>query len=108
MIAGWTLYDRLGDTSLDEEFEAEAFTIGVAAINQHPQYDSLTLQNDIAVLELTEAVSLTDHPNIKPVCLPEAGAQFPGEAVVSGWGTEASGGEISLNIISDCNKMSLS
>ena len=71
-----TVSVRVGDTSLDEEFEAEAFTIGVAAIKQHPQYNSRTLQNDISVLELTEAVSLTQYPNIKPVCLPEAGAVF--------------------------------
>ena len=93
-----SLFVRLGDTSLDEEFEAEAFTVGVAAIKQHPQYDSSTLQNDISVLELTEAVSLTDYPNIKPVCLPEAGALFPGEAVVSGWGTTSSGGSLSSTL----------
>ena len=85
---------RVGDTSLDEEFEAPAFTIGVAAIKQHPQYNGGTLQNDISVLELTEAVSLTQYPNIKPVCLPAAGALFPGEAVVSGWGTTSSGGQL--------------
>ena len=78
---------RVGDTSLDEDSEADAFTIGVAAIKQHPQYNSVTTQNDISVLELTEAVSLTDYPNIKPVCLPAAGALFPGEAIVTGWGT---------------------
>ena len=89
-----SLFVRLGDTSLDEEFEAEAFTVGVAAIKQHSQYDSSTLQNDISVLELVEAVSLTDYPNIKPVCLPEAAAQFPGEAVVSGWGTVSYGGHL--------------
>ena len=80
----------MGDTSLDEEFEATAFTIGVKAIKQHPDYRIVT--NDISILELTEAVSLTDFPNIKPVCLPEPGAKFPGEAIVSGWGTETSGG----------------
>ena len=86
----WTLVIRVGDTSLDEEFEATAFTIGVKAIKQHPDYRIVT--NDISILELAEAVSLTDFPNIKPVCLPEPGAQFPGEAIVSGWGTETSGG----------------
>ena len=89
-----TLTARVGDTSLDEEFEATAFTIGVAAIKQHPQYNGQTVQNDISVLELSEAVSLTEYPNIKPVCLPEAGALFPGEAIVSGWGTTSSGGHL--------------
>merc|ERR1712083_432911 len=68
------------------------------------------MQNDISVLELTEAVSLTQYPNIKPVCLPEAGALFPGEAVVSGWGTMASGGtltaflnEVGVTVFADGN-----
>ena len=78
---------RVGDTTLDEEFEATSFTIEVANIKQHPDYESDSqIKNDIAVLELTEPVSLTEYPNIKPICLPEAGALFPGEAIMSGWG----------------------
>ena len=77
---------RIGDTSLDEEFEATSFTVKVASIKQHPNFDSETSQNDIAILELAESVSLTDYPNIKPICLPEAGALFEGEAIMSGWG----------------------
>ena len=82
---------RVGDTTLDEEFEATSFTIDVATIKQHPDFNYFTLTNDIAILELTEPVSLTAYPNIKPACLPEAGALFPGEAIVSGWGKVAQG-----------------
>ena len=85
------LFVRVGDTSLDTEFEATAMTIAVSAIKQHPQYDSSTTANDIAVLELASTVSLTDYPNIKPACLPSAGAKFPGDSLVSGWGTIGSG-----------------
>ena len=90
---------RVGDTSLDEEFEANSFTVDVASIKQHPDFDRSTLQNDIAVLELAEPMSLTEYPNIKPACLPEAGALFTGEAIVSGWGHVAleSHGTSSLN-----------
>ena len=77
---------RVGDTSLDEEFEATSFTVDIASIKQHPDFDSETFHNDIAVLELAESVSLTDYPNIKPICLPEASALFEGEAIMSGWG----------------------
>ena len=80
---------RVGDTSLDEEYEANSFTVDVATIKMHPDYSNSTGQNDIAVLELVEPVSLTEYPNIKPACLPEAGALFPGEAIVTGWGTDA-------------------
>ena len=94
---------RVGDTSLDEEFEATSFTIGVANIKQHPGYNQdydyqgynyddwtyyydVTNENNIAVLELSNPVSLSDYPNIKPACLPAAGAQFSGGATVTGWG----------------------
>ena len=77
---------RVGDTSLDEEFEATAFTVDIASIKEHPNYDEATFRFDLAVLELTEPVSLTEYPNIKPICLPESGALFPGEAIMAGWG----------------------
>ena len=84
---------RVGDTTLDEEFEATSFTVDVANIKKHPDYEYVFERNnnDIAILELAEPVSLTEYPNIKPACLPEAGALFPGEAIVTGWGTVASG-----------------
>ena len=66
---------RVGDTSLDEEFEATSFTVAVKTIKQHSQYNSGTLQNDISVLELDSEVDLYTHPNIKPACLPPRGFQ---------------------------------
>ena len=72
------LWVRVGDTSMDEEFEANSFTVEVSKKRQHPDYNSWTLENDIAVLELSWSLSLTEYPNIKPACLPEAGALFPG------------------------------
>ena len=89
---------RVGDTSLDEEFEAKSFTVAVARIKQHPDYDSSTFENDIAVLKLAKPVSLTEYPNIKPACLPEAGALFLGEAIVSGWGRIAEGSHITSSL----------
>ena len=80
-----SLYVQLGDTSLDTDFESVAFTVPVAAIKQHPDYDSSTTANDISVLELQTAISLTEYPNIKPACLPSQDAEFTGDAIVSGW-----------------------
>ena len=105
---------RIGDTTLAEEFEAMSFTYGVAAINNHPDYNSGTLQNDIAVIELSSSVPLDMYPHIKPACLPEPGATFPGQAVVSGWGTVGSGSylnswlhEVDVTVFSDgdCGSM---
>ena len=83
---------QIGDTSLDTYFEAASMTVAVSEIINHPNYDSSTLDNDISVLKLATPVSLDTFPNIKPACLPSAGATFPGPAIVSGWGTVESGG----------------
>ena len=103
---------RVGDTTLDEEFEALSFTYSVAAIKNHPDYGNL--QNDIAVIELSSEVPLDMYPHIKPACLPDAGALFPGDAIVSGWGTVGSGSylnswlhEVDVTVFSDgdCGSM---
>ena len=109
---------RLGDTSLDEEFEAQSFTIRVKRIKQHPNYDRLTGLHDIAVLELYFGAPESPegdkwvYPNIRPICLPEAGALFPGEAVVSGWGFDPNISHSYLNEVNvtvfadgDCGNM---
>ena len=105
---------RVGDTILDEEFEAMSFTYGAAAITYHPGYNSETIENDIAVVELDSEVPLDTYPHIKPACLPDAGALFPGEAIVSGWGTVGSGSylnswlhEVDVTVFSDgdCGSM---
>ena len=109
-MAADSLSVQVGDTSLDTSFEAMSFTIAVSAIKQHPDYDPSTTANDISVLELATPVSLTDYPNIKPACLPAEGAQFPGDAIVSGWGTVGSGSylnswlhEVNVTVFADGN-----
>jgi len=63
----------------------------VSDIVMHPSYDSDTLDNDIALLRLTEPVEF-DY-DIQPICLPHQGADFTGDtAQVTGWGTLSSGG----------------
>ena len=80
---------RLGDTNLDTEQEIGAYTVTVARITPHPQYNFPV--HDIAVVELASSISLTAFPNIKPACLPAAGALFTGPATVSGWGNVNTG-----------------
>ena len=101
---------QIGDTSLDSEYEATSMTVAVSKIIDHPSYDATTLNNDISVLKLATPVPLDTMPNIKPACLPSAGATFPGSAVVSGWGTINSGGllnswlhEVNITIFEDGN-----
>ena len=83
----------IGFTSLAVIDETTSFVLDVAAITDHPDYDSVTYENDISVLELQRPVDLTAHPNIKPICLPASGATYTGlSATVSGWGTLDAGG----------------
>ena len=51
----------------------------------HPNYNHLTLENDLALIELETDVDYDQH--IQPICLPEKGKDFVGaDGYVSGWG----------------------
>ena len=104
------IFVRLGETSLDTTYESYSKTIGVKKIIQHPAYDSSTFANDISILQLKKKISLKDYPNIKPACLPDKNARFPGDAIVSGWGTVGSGmhlnswlHEVNVTVFADGN-----
>ncbi|ROK56432.1 Serine protease 27 [Anabarilius grahami] len=55
-------------------------------IINHPNYNSSTFDNDIALVQLSSPVNFTDY--IKPVCLAAAGSVFDGgmESWATGWG----------------------
>lgn len=59
----------------------------------HPNYNSYTYDNDIALMELDSPVTYSDY--IKPICLPAPTHDFPsGSNVwVTGWGATREGGE---------------
>uniref|UniRef100_A0A3Q0TAB7 ST14 transmembrane serine protease matriptase a n=1 Tax=Amphilophus citrinellus TaxID=61819 RepID=A0A3Q0TAB7_AMPCI len=58
----------------------------------HPNYNSFTFDNDIALMQLDSPVSYTDY--IRPICLPSPQHDFPvGEGVtITGWGATREGG----------------
>ncbi|NP_001071205.1 ST14 transmembrane serine protease matriptase b [Danio rerio] len=58
----------------------------VLRIIPHPQYDHSSYDNDIALMELDNAVTL--NQNIWPICLPDPTHYFPaGKSVwITGWG----------------------
>ncbi|XP_027029918.2 uncharacterized protein LOC113660546 [Tachysurus fulvidraco] len=57
----------------------------------HPNYNSATQDNDIALLLLNSSVTFTNY--IRPVCLAGQGSRFPPgtKCSITGWGSIASG-----------------
>uniref|UniRef100_UPI0037E78DD0 transmembrane protease serine 9-like n=1 Tax=Semicossyphus pulcher TaxID=241346 RepID=UPI0037E78DD0 len=70
----------------------------VDAIILHPNYDSVTSDNDIALLKLSSPVQFTDF--IRPVCLAADDSSFNSgtDSWVTGWGAVQEGGESALSL----------
>uniref|UniRef100_A0A3Q1GSD3 ST14 transmembrane serine protease matriptase b n=1 Tax=Acanthochromis polyacanthus TaxID=80966 RepID=A0A3Q1GSD3_9TELE len=64
----------------------------IKRIIAHRDYNTVTYDNDIALMELDTDVTL--NQNIFPICLPSASYQFPAgqEAWITGWGVTREGG----------------
>merc|ERR1712121_380640 len=62
----------------------------VAEKIEHPQYERVSVKNDIAVLVLQNRIDWAENPTVRPACLPQLGQTIEeviGQtAVVSGWG----------------------
>lgn len=81
------LYVRLGEHDLAVR-EGSELDYKVSRAVTHPQYDSTTVDNDVALLQLPEPVE--PGPRISPACLPEQGASLPvgDSCTIIGWGKE--------------------
>ncbi|XP_065296368.1 trypsin-1-like [Dermacentor albipictus] len=62
--------------------------IFVRKITTHPRWNSNTMDNDYALLELRTPLDFEGkHRHLMPVCLPEPGESFEGQdCTISGWG----------------------
>ncbi|KAM9170546.1 transmembrane protease serine 2 isoform 3-T3 [Pangshura tecta] len=67
----------------------------VQKIISHPNYDSDSKDNDVALMKLQAPLSFTD--TVAPVCLPNPGMMFQPDqwCWISGWGAEYQGGKTS-------------
>nr|XP_057905608.1 serine protease 33-like [Doryrhamphus excisus] len=65
--------------------------LGVTQVIPHEDYDPVTNDNDVALLELSQPVVFNDF--IRPACLAAPGSDFPAgtDSIVTGWGTIGSG-----------------
>jgi len=85
-----------------------AVTSYVSQIIEHPDYNSGSQDNDIAILKLS--TKLTFGSGIQPICMPSSEDPAVGtDCHVSGWGTTSSGGdtsdtlqEVVVPIVSGC------
>ncbi|XP_055371671.1 trypsin-7-like [Condylostylus longicornis] len=80
------------------QFDRNAASTGIhRAVKQiiaHPNYNTRTLDNDIALLELSHTVPLNGAT--RPVCLPDAQHTFDyQDAIVAGWGLTVEQGQVS-------------
>ncbi|XP_075234815.1 inactive CLIP domain-containing serine protease A3-like [Lycorma delicatula] len=112
---GQHLFVRLGDWDL--QTIKEPYPHVDVIVNQvmiHPQYDSTTLQYDVAILTLLSPVTTT--LNINTICLPLPDSSFTSKTCwVSGWGKDMFGPKgnyqsiqkkVDVTILSpdDCNR----
>ncbi|KAG7227827.1 hypothetical protein INR49_013621, partial [Caranx melampygus] len=86
--SGWQV--SLGRQSLQGSNPNEVSRT-VARIILHPSYDSITSDNDIALLRLSSPVTFTDY--IRPVCLAASDSVFNNgtDSWVTGWGAVQEG-----------------
>lgn len=84
---------RVGEwdaAKLNEPIPAEDLT--VAQVFIHPKFNVANLQNDLAILRLSKAVSLFDKSTVGTVCLPDASMVNSRQlCYVAGWGKNAFG-----------------
>ncbi|RDD44477.1 Ovochymase-1 [Trichoplax sp. H2] len=70
--------------------EPSQFVATVKRAKMHPSYDTSTLSNDIAIIELNEKITFTNE--ISPVCVSKTRIADNADVIVSGWGTLTAGG----------------
>ncbi|OAD53927.1 Serine protease 29, partial [Eufriesea mexicana] len=60
-------------------------------ISVHSEFNSMNLQNDVAVITLSDTVPISSSPNINTACFPTAVPTAYTRCWVSGWGKDAFG-----------------
>jgi secreted trypsin-like serine protease len=61
----------------------------VISVHVHPEYYAGTLDNDIAILKISQPVDLSSNPHINPACMPEKYSDFSRQRCwTTGWGKD--------------------
>ncbi|XP_076240949.1 inactive CLIP domain-containing serine protease A3 [Calliopsis andreniformis] len=83
---------RLGEwdgQSTSEPYPSKEYSI--QKISLHPDFNSRNLENDVAIITLSNTVPITNCPNINVACFPFAIPAANKRCWVSGWGKDAFG-----------------
>uniref|UniRef100_A0A8B9P0Y0 Transmembrane serine protease 9 n=1 Tax=Apteryx owenii TaxID=8824 RepID=A0A8B9P0Y0_APTOW len=88
--AHWVAKAYMGTTSLNGTDE-NTVKVDVARVIQHPLFNPIILDFDVAILELARPLVFNKY--IQPVCLPLAVQKFPvgKKCIISGWGDTQEG-----------------
>jgi secreted trypsin-like serine protease len=94
------------DLSMDKHRQQKRF---VQMIHIHPQYNSSSHKNDIAILHVDKPFILNKY--VQPACLPGPEPQPNDEVIMIGWAAEKTNGEIKrflkqafTDVIDDCDR----
>uniref|UniRef100_A0A663F8Y4 Peptidase S1 domain-containing protein n=1 Tax=Aquila chrysaetos chrysaetos TaxID=223781 RepID=A0A663F8Y4_AQUCH len=89
-------HSYVGTTSLNGT-DGNAVKVNVTRVIQHPLFDPIILDFDVAILELARPLVFSKY--IQPVCLPLAVQKFPvgKKCIISGWGNLQEGNGMKLH-----------
>lgn len=88
VASNWQTYSGMQDQYKQDTVQRSS----VKTIITHPDYNPMTYDYDIALLELSQPLEFTN--TIHPICLPARSHLFPAgmSCWVTGWGTLREGG----------------
>jgi len=85
----------LGEHDIETTAETDRIRANIIQIVDHPTYNQAAeLDKDFSLLKLAEPIIFSDHPHIRPICLPENDNEDYNnfDATITGWGTTSFGG----------------
>ncbi|XP_043114723.1 suppressor of tumorigenicity 14 protein homolog isoform X2 [Puntigrus tetrazona] len=88
--SSWLTYSGLRDQNIQDSVQKRT----LKNIITHPNYDSMTYDYDISLLELSDPLNFTN--TVHPICLPAPTHVFTAgsSCFVTGWGTLREGGSV--------------
>lgn len=95
VASNWQTYSGMQDQYKQDGIQRRP----VKRIVSHPDYNQMTYDYDIALLELSEPLEFTN--TIQPICLPSSSHVFPAgmSCWVTGWGALREGGNMQELVI---------